>query len=337
MTPCLTAALVVAVERRSLVAAALGVCSYYFVYRSVLSITHTTLSLGDTDAALVAIQDLRRDYTLKLHPASAYVDEDTARELVNVSVYQVVPNTPHVPFLGAQKAFTSLPGPSVILLTAPPEPINRVQRFFVYHEAGHLTDSGMVQNLNAYHPGWRLGAAFLPCLVLTHNIYVQALIVICALAAVHFQSMQLYPEVEADRYAVERLLDKFGPKETLRVLQLLARIFEANCEDQKHVSPRSQYLFWGRLTLVQACTAAIQNEVFVGYPIRENPVNVIIGFSSVIASAVTVVAVALRPLPAPIFSWWLWVTMLIVFETKVFLQKQIRRSRKPRWRICSRN
>lgn len=240
----------------SICTALLSIPCVMLFYWFTIEYCGNALSLSNVQSAIIAIEDLDKEYFLKRYDVKVIVDEEI-EEMLNDQggkyfFLYIKPKYETSPPVGTLKAYTDFFNTSIIILPFHPGNISGANLFHLYHEIGHLTSSNINiarKSKNIHIP---LAVSILPALMLVNKWD----LVLCALIIYIFvwymSDWEGKIEVSADQFAVAMLF-RHGMDETKETLRIIYAYFlkkgeipsinEKTMNDRKDFFHRARYLF----------------------------------------------------------------------------------------------
>jgi hypothetical protein len=186
-------------------------CLFLVAWYWTISINHSRLVIrhaGD----LISFCDKFRlpDYGKRYYKLEDYVPIRDASFFVPVMVVWIVPLRKTSPPVGAYMAYYYSWKSCVFFVPDPPELINPLQKFLIYHEAGHMATTGWLNTLQGIGTTLRTGVGFLPAFLLTNGFWPMVVIAVCALFRCTWEGNRILAECGADRFALQQFAKDGG-------------------------------------------------------------------------------------------------------------------------------
>jgi hypothetical protein len=236
VTGCSGIALIIAIRLQSWTAASYAllwlVIWWLSFYTGGIWASHLGTA-GSADALLL----LNRSHKLSIRSLAEYVDADTVASVVgNVTLVSATPRSMQSPPMRSLKAYPDPQNRSVIIVSEEPSRVLNPQTFFLYHEIGHLSSTGLTET---FISKWSLVAivfVYGPCILLTDSLWCRMAVGLLCLAELFVLTTSKKAEIAADTFAVARCVSRFGLREVETVLSALLKHFRRMMDDPRDLS-----------------------------------------------------------------------------------------------------
>jgi hypothetical protein len=236
VTGCSGIALVIAIRlhsRQALVYAVLWLIIWHLsFYTGGIWASHVG-TRGSGEAIVLA----RQSHRLRMRRLGEYVDSDTASSVEGeVVLLSATPRSQQSPPLRSLKAYPDPQNLSVIITNEEPSAYLNPQTFFLYHEIGHLSSSGLTETFISKWSWVAILFVYGPCMFLTDSFWCRVLIGLLFAAEMFVLTIPQKAEVAADTFAVARCVSRFGLQQVDKILSILVKHFRRMADDPRDVS-----------------------------------------------------------------------------------------------------